>query len=220
MSEPVSGRIVGDGEARGGDGLPPGGPGRGLPTSWRRAWMLPVGFGAAGVVLGVLVLVWPGHTIGALTVLFGLFLVLTGGYRLVTAIQLKGVEPIARAVALVLAVISVAVGVLCLIDPFTTASAFAVVVGAFWLATGAILLFGAWQRRSGTNQRGRSPGKAGGVFAMLVGVLILLFPGTSLVVLAWILGIWLIVFGASAIATGLTARRLLRGVADAPLYWP
>jgi uncharacterized membrane protein HdeD (DUF308 family) len=138
----------------------------------------------------------------------------------VTAAQLKGVEPIARAVALVLAAISVVVGILCLVDPFTTASAFAVVVGAFWLATGAILVFGSRQRRSRPNQRGRGPGMTGGVFAMLVGVLILLFPGASLVVLAWILGLWLIVFGASAIATGLTARRLLRGVAEAPLYWP
>jgi uncharacterized membrane protein HdeD (DUF308 family) len=216
VSEPLSGRIV---DGSNGFGEPPR-PAGSLPPAWRKAWILPVAFGAAGLVLGLLVLFWPGHTIGAMTVLFGLFLLLTGGYRFVTALQLKGVEPIARAVALVLSALSVVVGLLCLADPFNTASVFAMVAGAFWLATGAIILFGGWQRRTRPNQTGRAPGITGGAFAMLVGLLILLFPGASLVVLAWILGLWLVVFGASAVATGLTARRLLHGVAHAPLYWP
>jgi uncharacterized membrane protein HdeD (DUF308 family) len=217
VSEPLSGRIVDGPDSFGG---PPPDRGPGILAALRKAWILPVGFGSVSMVLGLLVLFWPGHTIGAMTVLFGLFLVLTGGYRFIAAVQLRGVEPVARAVSLVLAALAVLVGLLCLADPFSTASVFAMVVGAFWLATGAITLFGSWQRRARAVQAGRSPGITGGVFAILVGLLILLFPGASLVVLAWILGLWLVVFGGSAVATGLTARRLLRGVASAPLYWP
>ena len=55
---------------------------------------------------------------------------------------------------------------------------------------------------------------------LLIGLLILVFPGASLVVLAWILGLWLIFFGLSAVATGLTARKLLAKVRDAAMYWP
>jgi uncharacterized membrane protein HdeD (DUF308 family) len=56
---------------------------------------------------------------------------------------------------------------------------------------------------------------------MIVGVLIMLFPGASLVVLAWILGLWLIFFGATALATGLAARKLLEKAREAvALYWP
>lgn len=227
MSEPLSGRIVEPGEQPvPGDSR--SGPGSGglaglLSSKWAKAWIVPVVFGAASVVLGVLVLVWPGHTVGALTALFGLYLLLTGIYRFVTAIQLHGVDPIARVVALVLAVLSAAVGVVCLINPFTTASTFAFVAGAFWFAAGAITWFGAWQRRardaSGTPV-GRGPGVAGGVFSMIIGVLIMLFPGASLVFLAVVLGCWLVFFGLSAIATGLTARRLLKNVRNAVLYWP
>jgi uncharacterized membrane protein HdeD (DUF308 family) len=229
VSEPIEGEIVGgsgpgsgsgSGGGPGGDGTGPGGGRRrGLdPARFQRMWLLPVGFGAAGVLLGVLVLVWPGHSVSALTFLFGVYLLITGLYRFITAVQLKGVEPVARVVAIVLAVLSVGFGVLCVARPFHAASGLALVVGAFWLASGALTVFGAWQRARSTP--GRSPGMAGGVFAMVVGLLIMAFPGASLVVLAWILGCWLIFFGLSAVATGLTARKLLERVRNAPLYWP
>lgn len=229
MSEPLSGRVVDPGDPSGPGGAP--GPGRGtatgvggiaglLSSKWTKAWLVPVIFGGASVVLGVLVLVWPGHTVGALTVLFGLYLLITGIYRFVAAIQLHGVDPIARVVALVLAALSAAVGIVCLINPFNTAATFAFVAGAFWFAAGAISWFGAWQRRSRASAARRAPGAAGGVFSMIVGVLIMLFPNASLLFLALVLGFWLVFFGLSALATGLTARRLLRNVRSAVLYWP
>jgi uncharacterized membrane protein HdeD (DUF308 family) len=226
MSEPIEGEVVepggtGGGGADGGSGRPGGHPL--IPAGrWRKMWLLPVLFGAAGVVLGLLVLMWPGHTVKALTVLFGVYLLLTGCYRFVAALQLHGVDPVARTVALVLAVLSVGFGVLCLAQPFNAAASLALVIGVFWLASGALTLFGARQRARSTP--GRSPGTTGGVFAMIVGVLIMLFPGASLVVLAWILGLWLIFFGATALATGLAARKLLQKVKEvantAALYWP
>jgi uncharacterized membrane protein HdeD (DUF308 family) len=218
MSEPLSGRIVEPSDRPG----PGGGPRLAglLSSKWAKAWMVPVGFGIVSVALGVLVLVWPGHTVGALTALFGLFLLIIGLYRFAAAIQLRGVDPIARVVALVLAALSVVVGIVCLIDPFSTASAFAVVAGAFWLAAGAITWFGAWQRRGRGTATGRAPGYAGGVFSMIIGLLIVLFPAGSLVFLAVVLGCWLVFFGVSAVATGLTARRLLKNARSAVLYWP
>jgi len=218
MSEPLEGEVVGQGPGdgdRGGGGGRPGGLDLGR---WRRMWLLPVLFGAAGVVLGLLVLMWPGHTVKALTFLFGVYLLITGVYRFVAALQLHGVDAVARMVALVLAVLSVGFGLVCLVRPFNAAASLALVVGAFWLASGALTAFGAWQRSRSTP--GRSPGMTGGVFAMIIGVLILLFPGASLVLLAWILGCWLIFFGATAIATGLTARKLLERAQNAALYWP
>ena len=217
MSDPVEGEVVEPGAGAGG-GRPGGHPL--IPTArWRKMWLLPVLFGAAGVVLGLLVLMWPGHTVKALTALFGVYLLLTGGYRFVAAIQLKGVDPVARVVALVLAVLSVGFGVVCLAEPFNAAASLALVIGLCWLVSGALTVFGARQRAR--SAPGRSPGMTGGVFAMIVGVLIMLFPGASLVVLAWILGLWLIFFGGTALAAGLAARKLLEKVKEAAaLYWP
>jgi hypothetical protein len=134
VSEPLEGEVVGRGPAaqQGGDGSGvPGGTGANSAAAaevvdrWRRKWLLPVIFGAAGVVLGVLVLVWPGHTVKALTVLFGVYLLITGGYRFVAALQLKGVDAVARVVALVLAVLSVGFGLVCLARPFNAAASLA-----------------------------------------------------------------------------------------------
>lgn len=218
MSEPLSGRIVGPGDQPG-PGTGPHRPGL-LSPKWAKAWIVPVIFGAASAVLGVLVLVWPGHTVGALTVLFGLYLLITGGYRFVAAIQLHGVDAVARVVALVLAALSICVGIICLIDPFSTAASFAVVAGAFWFAAGAITWLGSRQRRGRDAAAGRAPGFAGGVFSMIIGILIMVFPRSSLLFLAVVLGCWLIFFGVSAVATGLAARRLLKNAERAVLYWP
>ena len=235
MSEPLEGEVVGSGSGSGaggqqggggggsdGSGRPPGGGNAAAAAEvvdrWRRKWLYPVIFGAAGVVLGVLVLVWPGHTVKALTLLFGVYLLITGVYRLVAALQLRGVDPVARVLALVLAALSVGFGVVCLARPFNAAASLALVVGAFWLVSGALTAFGARVRHR--TALGRTSGMTGGVFAMLVGLLILLFPGASLVVLAWILGLWLIFFGATAVATGLAARKLLEKARSAVLYWP
>jgi uncharacterized membrane protein HdeD (DUF308 family) len=223
MSDPLEGEVVepGSGDGAGGEGRPGGRPrilGPLEAGSFRKMWLLPVLFGGAGVLLGLLVLIWPGHTVKALTVLFGVYLVLTGGYRFVAALQLKDVDAVARAVALVLAVLSFAFGVVCLAEPFTAASSLALVIGVFWLASGALTVFGARQRARSTP--GRSPGMTGGVFAMVVGLLIMIFPGASLVVLAWILGLWLIFFGGTALVTGLVARKVLEAAKHAALYWP
>ena len=170
----------------------------------------------------MLVLIWPGHTVKALTVLFSVYLLLTGGYRLVAAFQLKGVDPVARMVALVLAVLSVGFGVVCLAQPFKAAASLALRHRRVLAGQRRAHVFGARQRAR--SAPGRSPGMTGGVFAMIVGVLIMLFPGTSLVVLAWILGLWLIFFGGTALATGLAARTVLTKVKEAAdtaaLYWP
>ena len=235
VSEPLSGRIVDDGAGPSGSGGPGSdpdiGPGSGagsgpgpapgpLTSRWRKLWLVPVVFGVASIVLGLLVLFWPKHSINALTILFGLYLLITGVYRAVTSIQLRGVDPLARAVALVLAALSIVVGLICLADPFSGASMFAVVVGAFWLASGAIMVLGARQRRAAAGPAARGAGMTGGVFAAVVGILIIAFPGASLLFLAIVLGIWLIVVGVSALTAGLTARRLLKNAAHAALYWP
>ncbi|HET9167774.1 MAG TPA: DUF308 domain-containing protein [Actinospica sp.] len=226
MSEPLEGEVVGGGPGDGAGGGRPGGhpriPGPLDTGRFRKMWLLPVVFGSAGIVLGLLVLMWPGHTVKALTTLFGVYLLITGGYRFIAAIQLKDVDPVARVVALVLAVLSVGFGLVCLAQPFKAAATLALVVGVFWLVSGALTVFGARQRVRAA--LGRAPGMAGGVFAIVVGLLIMVFPGTSLVVLAWILGLWLIFFGATALATGLVARKLLNVAKDAvdkaALYWP
>ncbi|WP_143663418.1 DUF308 domain-containing protein, partial [Streptomyces bobili] len=51
----------------------------------RAAWQIVLLTGAASLVLGVLVLVWPGASLFAAGVLFGVYLVVSGAFQLVAA---------------------------------------------------------------------------------------------------------------------------------------
>lgn len=48
----------------------------------------------------------------------------------------------------------------------------------------------------------------GGLLGTLVGVLCLVYPGLSLVILFWLLGIWLVVYGVIQIIVALQLRKL------------
>lgn len=51
----------------------------------RRAWQAMLVIGSVSVVVGVLVLIWPGPTIVVLAILFGIYLLVSGIFQLVAA---------------------------------------------------------------------------------------------------------------------------------------
>jgi uncharacterized membrane protein HdeD (DUF308 family) len=176
-------------------------------------------------VAGILVLVWPGKTILVLAVVLGVWLLVVGVFRLVAAIAFDGVPPdgvppdgvppdgvphdgvhSSRVLLALLGVVAILVGILCLARPFQTATALALLLGAFWVVGGVIEFF--------HGIVGRVPGRGwamvGGVLSIIAGIVVLAYPGASLVVLAWLFGIWLIVLGAVAMAAGFAGRRDIR----------
>lgn len=186
---------------------------------WANVWRIPVIFGVLSAALGVAVLVWPGHTIGALTIMFGFFLLIIGGYRFAHAFHLRGGDTGSRVAAVVLGLLAVLLGIVCLIDPFTTASVFAIVVGAFWMVAGVITIFAGWRRRGIPTRTGRAATILIGVFNLLIGLLIEFFPVLGLLFMAVLLGCYLVFTGITAITTGLAVRRMLEDVQTSALYW-
>src|SRR4051794_25387078 len=111
----------------------------------REAWLLGIR-GVLAVVFGVLAVLWPGVTVIALALLFGVFAVVTGIEQLVHAIRpspgpsnpvtgfADGTGPrLARGAA---GLIGLVVGVLAVAWPGVTAVALAVMVGVWAVVTG------------------------------------------------------------------------------------
>src|SRR5207244_13127704 len=73
----------------------------------------------------------------------------------------------------------------------------AALLGIFWVVNGAIELFTALSHR-GMPERGWTAFM--GVLSILAGIIVLAYPGLTLVTLAVILGIWLLIFGVMVIA--------------------
>lgn len=168
-----------------------------------RSWGWSVTFGVLTLLVGILVLTWPGKTILVLAVVLGIWLLVVGIFRLVAAIASDDALGSSRMLLALLGMTAILVGILCLARPFQTATALALLLGAFWIVGGVIESF--------HGIVGRVPGRGwvivGGLVSVIAGIVVLAYPGASLVVLAWLFGIWLIVLGAVSIAAGFAGRR-------------
>ena len=159
--------------------------------------------GAVSVLVGVVVLVWPDVSVVVLAWLFGIQLIVAGILQLVAAFWRD--DGVAARVLLGLAgAFSILVGLLCLRGPLQTAVLLGLLVGATWVVTGIIGIVHA----IGVGQdHGRGWGIASGILSTIGGAIVLLYPGASILVLTWLVGIVLLVTGLVVLFQGFTARR-------------
>ncbi|GAA2740556.1 HdeD family acid-resistance protein [Terrabacter aerolatus] len=161
--------------------------------------------GIVSVVLGVLVLLWPKATLLVVAITFGLQLIVAGAVRLSVSRDLPADPGWLRPVSMVLGVLSIIAGIICLFRPGTSLFVIAIFIAAGWIAEGIASLaqgFGS-DRTTGA----RVFLIVSGVISILGGLVVAIFPGSSLVLLARIAGIMLIVIGVVELVTSLMARR-------------
>ena len=108
-----------------------------------RSWGWFAFFGVLSVVVGILVLVWPGHTLVALAVLFGLQLVVSGLFRLVAAVAATDATGGTRALMAILGLLGLVVGLWALRHIDTALSVLALFLGIYWIIDGVVEIFSA-----------------------------------------------------------------------------
>ena len=174
------------------------------------AWGTLLTFGILSLAAGILVLVWPRETLLFLAILFGAQLVLAGIFRFIQALSTPDEKGWTRALIAVLSVLSLIVGIYLLRHPMFTVLLMAVLLGLFWIIHGVIELFNA----AGNEELpSRGLTVVSGALGIVAGALVLFLPMTSLLVLALVLGIWLIVFGIISIVEAMALRRAVGGAA-------
>jgi uncharacterized membrane protein HdeD (DUF308 family) len=171
----------------------------GIGRHW--GWFLT--FGIITVLAGVLALVWPGRTVAVVAVLFGLQLVWAGAFRFVAAIAVEGADGATRVLWALLGVLSFLFGLYALRHVLVTVTVLALLLGIFWIVNGLIEIFTAL---SNPARAGRGWAIGSGLLGVLAGIVVLVYPGISLVTLAVVLGIWLIVYGAMGIVSAFQLR--------------
>ena len=179
-----------------------------------RKWGWVLAYGIITLAAGVAVLVWPGETLLVIAVLFGIQLIVSGIFRFVAALAVDDLAGGTRVLLALLAVVSIIVGLWAVRHVDLTLLVLAALLGIFWVVNGAIELFTALSHR-GMPERGWTAFM--GVLSILAGIIVLAYPGLTLVTLAVILGIWLLIFGVMEIALVLAAslRPPLRRLAPA-----
>jgi uncharacterized membrane protein HdeD (DUF308 family) len=167
-------------------------------------------FGIVTLLAGLLALAWPGRTVVVLALLFGVQLVVAGIFRFVAALATDDETGATRVLLALLGVLSFIVGLYALRHILVTIATLALLLGIFWIVNGAIEVFTALSHR-------RMPGRGWtilmGLLSAVAGVVILVYPGISLVTLAVVLGVWLLVFGAMEVGLAFRLRSVGQGAA-------
>jgi uncharacterized membrane protein HdeD (DUF308 family) len=171
-----------------------------------RHWGWVLAYGILTVLAGVAVLAWPSETLLVIAVLFGVQLIISGIFRFVGALASDDLTGGTRVMLALLGVLSIIIGLWAVRHAVLTLVALIVFLGIFWVINGLIEIFAALSHRD-MPDRGWSV--LMGVLSAIAGIIVLAYPGLTLVGLAVILGIWLLVFGILEIIAAFRLRKLV-----------
>jgi uncharacterized membrane protein HdeD (DUF308 family) len=170
----------------------------------QRLWMSMILFGLTAVILGVVILVWPGLSIVVAAVLFGVYLVVSGLVLVFLAFSLP-VSGGIRFLNFLSGAASVILGVLAFRH---FGEGYAILLLAIWIAVGFI--FRGVSAVAAAIDDPKFPGRGWTIFfgaiSMIAGIVVLAYPFDSIVTLALVVGIWLIILGVMEIVSGFGMR--------------
>ena len=170
-----------------------------------RSWGWVLFFGVVTLVVGILVVSRPVDTVFGVALFIGIWLFVSGLFRVVLAIADGGDDAGNRILIALLGLLSVIIGLFLIRRTFETVATLAVLLGIFWVVGGLIEFVEAYSRKGAP---GRVIRIVMGLLGFAAGVVTLFIPGLTLVVLATLMGIWLIFYGVLQVFAAFAIRKL------------
>jgi len=166
--------------------------------------------GILAVILGILVLAWPGKTIIVAAIFFGAYLLITGIAQVIFAFSLH-----VSAGGRVLLFISGAASLILAVLAFRHfGEGYALLLLAIWIGVGFIFR-GVATTVSAISDPGM-PGRGWeiffGIISIIAGVVVMGSPLDSLAVLTLVVGIWLIILGVFEVISAFGIRKAGKNV--------
>jgi uncharacterized membrane protein HdeD (DUF308 family) len=174
------------------------------PSLLQHLWKSTLLSGVLSVILGILVLAWPGPSLLVAAILFGAYLLISGIAQVIFAFSLH-----ISAGGRVLLFISGAASLVLAVLAFRHfGEGYAMLLLAIWIAVGFIF------RGTATTVSAISdptlPGRGWNIFfgivSLIAGVVVLAYPFDSLVTLTLVVGIWLVIGGVFEIIAAFGVR--------------
>jgi uncharacterized membrane protein HdeD (DUF308 family) len=160
--------------------------------------------GILAIVIGVISVAWPTVTVGAFVLLFAAYAFVTSINDVTRAFSSDRVEYVIG--YLLLAVLSLAAGVVALVWPGITALVLTLLIASWALVTGAVEVALAFRR--GEKPGERAMWALGGLVSIALGVVLALRPDAGAVTLATVFGLFGIVSGTYTLLLGGQVRRM------------
>lgn len=175
-----------------------------MATLLARNWWALLLRGIAAIAFGILIFVFPGAALSTFIILFAAYALVDGVFTIIAAVRNRQQER--WWVHLLEGIVSVIAGVLAIVFPGITAIVMLYII-AFWaILTGVFEVWAAVQLRK--EIEGEFWLGLGGVLSILFGVLLILFPGTGILTVLWLVAAYAIVFGVVMIILAFRLRSL------------
>lgn len=160
--------------------------------------------GIAGIVFGILALMWPGLTLLLLVVFYGAWALVDGALALYMAITGRG-GPIPSWWLVVVGLAGLVAGALTFFWPGVTALVLVLFIGAWALISGIFQIIGAIQLRKEIDNEWMLI--LGGVVSVLFGIGVLIVPGAGALALIWVIAFYSILFGILTVAAAFKLKK-------------
>lgn len=175
-----------------------------LARAAKLSWVV-VALGAACMIaLGILLLVWPNATLTLVAILIGCGLIVSGAVRLWEGFTAKGGESGGmRAAYIVIGLFAIIAGLYCLRHHALSVFLVAFVAGVYFVLHG-VAEIGAAASSPGS---GRGLRTILGLFSIAAGLILVIWPQISLVLLLTIMGAWLLFYGVVLFGLAFSLRK-------------
>ncbi len=179
-----------------------------VPSLLPHLWKSTLISGILSLILGVLVLAWPGRTVLVAAIVFGFYLLLTGIARVIFAFSLH-----VSAGSRILLFISGAASLILAVLAFRHFGN-AILLLAIWIGVGFIFrgVATAISAISDPTLPGRAWSIFVGVISLLAGIVVLASPFQSIAILALVVGVWFVVIGVFEIVSSFGIRKASKTV--------
>jgi uncharacterized membrane protein HdeD (DUF308 family) len=170
----------------------------------RRNWWTFVFRGVCAIAFGFFAWFWPGMTLLALLLTWGVLACVNGVVTLASAFARDGQEP--RWILLLEGGVSLLAGAVTLAYPRFTGLLFLYLLAAWAVLSGLVEVIAAYRLRN--EIRGEFWLGFAGVLSLLFGVMLILRPGTGALTVVWLIASYSVLFGVVLVAWGLHLKRL------------
>jgi uncharacterized membrane protein HdeD (DUF308 family) len=159
--------------------------------------------GFLGVALGIALLVWPGKTLAVFAGILAVYFIIAGIARVALSIFSSGISGGHRILGLILGLIVLLAGIVVLRNLAASTGVLAIIaaiaLGIAWIIDGVMALV-----ESGRRDGSRGIGIAFGIFSILAGIVVLIWPGWTILAFAVLIGISLTILGVMGIVRAFT----------------
>ncbi|OMC10641.1 hypothetical protein A5747_07645 [Mycobacterium sp. IS-836] len=179
-----------------------------LPHLWKSTLLS----GILSLILGILVLAWPGISVLVAAIWFGVYLLITGIAQVVFAFSLH-----VTAGSRILLFISGAAALILAVLAFRHfGQGYAVLLLAIWIGVGFIFRGVATtiSAISDPTLPGRGWSIFVGVISLLAGIVVIASPFDSIITLALVVGVWFVVIGVFEIVSSFGIRKASKTLAS------